>query len=159
MMYRFGVLVSLAAVFVSSAAAGELALSRDRGTLVSLSVIVAPIGSDQVRLVQYDAEQLRDMGQVSLRDGDYGPNVEIEKVFFNVMYPDHYVKSPVHSRDWVERVDALIWDPMLMTPDMVLSLGDNPDWEENFGMVVLEGRELYHTICLRAGHGGDDQSY
>ncbi len=157
-------LAAMAILTLGSASAfawPALELKPDRGTVIGMTLVLEDTATSEHFLLQYDADQLQQMGKISLRDQDYGTTIEVEKVFFDVMYPDRYVKRPVHSRAWVEDVDMLIWSTNEMTPDMIASLGSSSDWTQNDGMIVVEDMTVqpvvYHSVCKRAGHGGDDQ--
>lgn len=130
----------------------------DRGTVIGMSLLLHELATGDHELVQYSAAQLQQMGSISLKDEDYGTGVSIEKVFFDVMYPDFYVKRPVHSRAWVEQVDGLIWDTSQMTSTQIAMLGNNSDWTQNDAMIVVgsEG-DIDWSSCRRPGHSGDDQ--
>jgi hypothetical protein len=162
--HLFSILALVSILFSASAYAQSpqpLNLRGDRGTLVGLTLVLTNTVTGERAILQHSAQQLAQMGKISLDDADYGPSMMINFVVFDVMYPNGHIKRPFHNRAWVESVDLLVWDPAYMTSDQINALGNDPDWTKNYAIIVKPNKfddTLFHKICLRAGHGGDDQT-
>lgn len=136
-------------------------LRADRGTIVSATLTLRNTANNQLRFRQFDAAELKASGRLPLTDGAWGTNVIVEGMTFTMAYPDGTFKSPVHSRATIDTWDALVWADGMLTPAMITGRGTAPDWRDNNAMIVIEagstpGNVLWHGICLRAGHSGDD---
>lgn len=128
-------------------------MKADRGDMVRLDIYVLEPSGNQKK-VAFDAAQIASQGEFEFNSNAYGG--EIQFVEMEIEYPDGSTKVVGHGPKWADITHKLILDQNKMSPDQVKLLGNFPDWQNNYAIVRELTDGTMHTICLRAGHSGDD---
>lgn len=130
-------------------------MKQNRGDMIRLDITVIDSGGNQKK-VSFDAAQIAAQGQFDFNSSAYGG--EIQNIEMEIEYPDGSKKIVGHGPKWADITHKIIIDENLMTPKQRQLLGNLPDWKNNPAMIrqLVDGTE--HTICLRPGHSGDDQT-
>ncbi|OQX04048.1 MAG: hypothetical protein BWK73_37465 [Thiothrix lacustris] len=129
-------------------------MRQDRGEMIRLDVVVID-SSGKSKNESFDVTQIYKKGQFEFNSSIY--NGEIQYIEMEIEYPDGSRKIVGHGPKWADITHKLILDKKLMTVAQLKMLGDSSDWRDNSAMIreLVDGTA--HSICLRPGHGGDDQ--
>jgi hypothetical protein len=130
-------------------------LRQDRGTLTSVILSTVDKGGFE-RVVSHDAEWLAQQDVLDLTPPEGERYTRLVMIF---TYPDDSGKLIVHSEDWVEKTRRLILRESAMIEEQLATFKPDTDWRKNHAVIRELQDGTWHTVCLRAGHGGDDQQY
>jgi|SRR5918911_770853 hypothetical protein len=129
-------------------------MKPDRGDLIRLDITVVDSSGKQNK-VSFDAGQINAVGEFYFNSTAYGG--EILLVEMEIEYPDGSTKIVGHGPKWADITRRIIIDTGKMDEKHMQILGQSPDWQLNHAMIRELADGTFHSICLRAGHSGDDQ--